>query len=72
MVNAAHRLVLATMAGETGSVVRRAGEVASRRCAEIAAWMMGLDRKAILRRGRATMVGGDFLDSAAEQTALHP
>ncbi len=53
-------------------MARRARGVANRRCVEIAAWMAGLDRKVILLKGRVTMVGGDFVEAAAEQAALAP
>ena len=60
------------VAVDKGSVVTRMRGVDSRRCVAVAARMAGLARKAILRRVPATTVGGDFVEAAADEAALHP
>ena len=54
------------------SVVPRVSRVVSRRCVAVAATMKGLARKVILSRVPATTVGGDFVEAAANEAALHP
>jgi hypothetical protein len=53
------------------SVVTRIGRAVRRRCVAVAATMAGLARKAILSRVPTTMVGGDFVEAAADLAALH-
>jgi hypothetical protein len=53
-------------------VVLPARRVVSRRCVAVAASMAGLARKVILSRVPATTVGGDFVEAAADEAALHP
>ena len=51
--------------------VTRVPKMVVRRCVAVAASMAGLARKAILSRGPATMVGGDFVEAVADGAALH-
>jgi hypothetical protein len=53
------------------SVVPRMRRVVSRRCVAIAASMAGLARKVILSKVPTTTMGGDFVQAAAEEAALH-
>jgi len=53
-------------------VVPRMRRVVSRRCVADAASMAGLARKVILSRVPAATVGGDFVEAAADEAALHP
>ena len=65
-MNVAPSLVLATLAGETGSGTAR------RRCGATAASMAVLPRKVILRREPVTMVSEHFVETAADEAALRP
>ena len=56
---------------KAGSVMTRKHRVVRRRCVAVAATMAGLAREAILSRVPTTMVGGDFVEAAADQAALH-
>ena len=60
------------VAVDKGSVALPARRVVSRRCVAVAASMAGLARKVILSRVPAITVGGDFVESAADEAALHP
>ena len=60
------------VAVDKGSVMLPARRVVSRRCVAVATSMAGLARKVILSRVPATMVGGDFVEAAANEAALHP
>ena len=67
-----YRAIPEVAVDKAGSVVTRMRRVGSRRCVAVAARMAGLARKAILRRVPATTVGGDFVEAAADEAALHP
>jgi hypothetical protein len=56
---------------KAGSVVTRKRRVDSRRCVAVAASMAGLARKVILSKVPTTTMGGDFVQAAAEEAALH-
>ena len=67
-----YRAIPEVAVDKADSVVTRKRRVVSRRCVAVAASMATLARKVILSRVPATMVGGDFVEAAADEAALHP